>query len=317
MTRTAIVGAGIAGLASADALRAAGREVTLFDKGRGAGGRMSTRRVATPQGEAAFDHGATHFTARSHEFRALVDHWHGEGHVAPWPVAGTDAWTGTPSMNAPVKALAAMHDVRWSSTVTALLRDAAGWHLYSEARQFGPYDAVALAMPAEQAAPLLSLHDFAMAREAMAVRSHAMWSAMFVFDRPIEAPSDFLRGQGAIAYAVRNSAKPGRSPIETWVVQANWHWSSEHLSEGRPVICARLFEALAETIGTTLPEPVFADAHRWLFAQPSGNDRQLLWNAEIGLGACGDWLSHGFVEYAWQSGKRLGEAMAASKRSGN
>ena len=31
----------------------------------------------------------------------------------------------------------------------------------------------------------------------------------------------------------------------------------------------------------------------------------------IGIGACGDWLSHGFVEYAWQSGNALGEAIAA------
>lgn len=41
----AIIGAGMAGLSCARALVQAGVAVELFDKGRGPGGRMSTRRV--------------------------------------------------------------------------------------------------------------------------------------------------------------------------------------------------------------------------------------------------------------------------------
>ena len=41
----AIIGAGMAGISCARALREAGREVVLFDKGRAAGGRMATKRV--------------------------------------------------------------------------------------------------------------------------------------------------------------------------------------------------------------------------------------------------------------------------------
>ena len=41
----AIVGAGIAGLACAQQLQAAGRTVQLFDKGRRPGGRVATRRM--------------------------------------------------------------------------------------------------------------------------------------------------------------------------------------------------------------------------------------------------------------------------------
>lgn len=56
--RIAVIGAGIAGLACADELRRHDHPVTLFDKGRGPGGRMSTRRLDTPAGQASFDHGA-------------------------------------------------------------------------------------------------------------------------------------------------------------------------------------------------------------------------------------------------------------------
>ncbi|MFX9626906.1 FAD-dependent oxidoreductase, partial [Acinetobacter baumannii] len=55
MVRIGIIGAGIAGLTCGEALVRAGHSVRLFDKGRGPGGRMSTRRLQTTAGEAQFD----------------------------------------------------------------------------------------------------------------------------------------------------------------------------------------------------------------------------------------------------------------------
>ena len=45
LERVAVVGAGIAGLAAARRLAAAGVEVTVFDKARRPGGRLATRRA--------------------------------------------------------------------------------------------------------------------------------------------------------------------------------------------------------------------------------------------------------------------------------
>jgi predicted NAD/FAD-dependent oxidoreductase len=44
--RIGIVGAGMAGLSCAEGLANHGHDVVLLDKGRGPGGRMSTRRTA-------------------------------------------------------------------------------------------------------------------------------------------------------------------------------------------------------------------------------------------------------------------------------
>ena len=68
----AIIGAGMAGLSAALALKAAGRNPVLFDKGRGPGGRMSARRAQTPLGEVRFDHGAQFFTARDPDFVQFI-----------------------------------------------------------------------------------------------------------------------------------------------------------------------------------------------------------------------------------------------------
>lgn len=274
------------------------------------GGRMSTRRVETDRGEIGFDHGATHFTARSNAFKTLVRDWERRGLATRWPSAGRDAWIGTPTMNAPIKDMAHAHDVRFATAITAITRHGSGWAVHSERQRFDPFDVVVLAIPAEQAAPLLSLHDFEMARAAMSVASRPVWSAMFVFPRPIAALPDFVRGPAPIVYGVRNNARPGRHSAEHWVVQAGWNWSETCLAFNPATVCTALLAALGDVAGEALPEPVFADAQRWRFAQPSGSEIGHLWNGEIGLGACGDWLSHGFVEHAWRSGRALGETIA-------
>ena len=53
MTRVAIIGAGMSGLACARQLTKAGVSVVVFDKGRGIGGRVVTRQA----GDLQFDHG--------------------------------------------------------------------------------------------------------------------------------------------------------------------------------------------------------------------------------------------------------------------
>ena len=76
----AVVGAGMSGLVAARALAESGYGVQLFDKARGPGGRMATRRGE----DGLFDHGAQYFTARDPRFCARVDAWLQEGVVQAW-----------------------------------------------------------------------------------------------------------------------------------------------------------------------------------------------------------------------------------------
>lgn len=308
--RTAIIGAGIAGLACADALRKAGLQPVLFEKAVGPGGRMAVERVQISRREISFDPGATHFTVRSKAFETLVRDWERRGLAAPWPSAGLHAWIGVPTMAAPLEDMARGHEGRFAMPITAITRQGASWAVHCEKQRFDFFDAVVLAIPAEQAAPLLSLHDFELARSAMSVSSRPVWSAMFAFESRVESLPDFVRGPAPIVYAVRNNSRPGRDPAEHWVVQADWSWSEAHLTSHASAVCAALHAGLGDLAGRVLPEPLFADARCWRLAQPSGSELGHLWNSDIRLGACGDWLSHGFVEHAWRSGRDLGDAIA-------
>jgi predicted NAD/FAD-dependent oxidoreductase len=78
--RVAIVGAGIAGLWLARRLAEAGHRVQVYEKARGPGGRVSTRR--TERGH--FDHGAQYFTARDPDFLRQLEDWVARGVVERW-----------------------------------------------------------------------------------------------------------------------------------------------------------------------------------------------------------------------------------------
>lgn len=310
--KVAIIGAGISGLSCGQALQEGGHAVALFDKGRGAGGRMATRRVPAPAGDVAFDHGAQYFTARTTALAAAVTSWQAAGVVARWPAAGDDAWVGTPGMNAVVQAMAEPLDVRWNCRVDTIRR--VGRALFVDPVADRPFDAVVVATPAEQAAPLLVAHDPAMAAMAQACPSAPCWTAMVAFADRIAIAGDIIRDSGRIGWAARNSAKPGRHGAEAWVIQAGAAWSREHLEDAQADVVDALLSALAGHAALPLPEPTVRIGHRWRYARTRPNRHGSLWNETARIGAVGDWLIAPRIESAWVSGRLLASRILRSAR---
>lgn len=327
--KIAIIGAGIAGLAAADELSRAGHDIVLHDKGRGAGGRMSTRRAQTPSGKCRWDHGAQYFTVRSEAFRTRLKPLMDAGAIAQWSPRLVTAetaegrWTfaersledemfvGTPSMNALIKAMAETHKVHWSSRVMAIETDGAVKTLVLEGGgRDGPFDAVVCAIPAEQAASLLEPMSPRLASEASGVRSAPCWAAMLAFEGDVGVDWDGASvGQGPLAWVARDGSKPGRGNAETWVLHATPEWATANLDLAPQEAADLLARAFIELTGA--PSPVYSAAHRWLLAKvESGVGEAFGWDANACIGAVGDWRIAPRVEAAWQSGHSLGEFLS-------
>ena len=304
--RVAIVGAGISGLSCAAELQAAGYDVTLFDKGRGPGGRMSSRRFSTPLGEAIADHGAQYFTARDPAFVTQVQEWESAGIVAPWPDISEDVWVGVPTMNQIVRHMATTLNVHWNVRITTASQTHNGWTLSGEDQQVdGHFDILVLAIPSEQAVTILAQHDFGMAREAMLARFQPCWTAIFAFDAPLPTDASHLRDGDVIGWASRETNKPGRTGLERWVVQASASWSADCLEEPAEEVAEALLTALAKELRLPPLQPIAQSTHRWRFAMSTGLGTGSLWNSHIGLGVCGDWLLGPRIECGWLSGRHL------------
>lgn len=310
--RIGIIGAGIAGLACADGLAGRGHDVVLFDKGRGPGGRMSTRRMETSEGMAFFDHGAQYFTVRDNAFQAQLDAWVGAGVAAPWPAAGPDAYVGVPGMNAPVRELASRHIVHWGARVTAVERGDDGWRLHVD-DAIRDVETLVIAIPAEQAGALLAYAAPDLAARAAAAVSEPCWTVMMAFTEPVAAEAD-CRMQwagGVIGWAARNSAKPRRTGPESWVVQATPGWSRDHIDADPDVVAADLSAALSGELGVELPDRIGTAVHLWRFARCADGGGGVVYDRDRRLGLCGDWLIGPRVESAWLSGVQQAECIGA------
>jgi predicted NAD/FAD-dependent oxidoreductase len=319
----AMIGAGLAGLACARVLQGAGMAVTVFDKSRGVGGRLCTRRGEDWQA----DHGAQYFTARSPEFQALVAKWLEAGVVAEWrpqravfgpheASAGEAVrrYVGVPGMSAPAKALAAGLTVRTGYTVQALRRVDGGWQLDTAEHGLLPevYQAVLLGVPAAQAEPLLRPVQVSLADVAAGHRLLPSWTVMARFDARPDLPFEAaFVNEGPLRWVARNSSKPGRTGRECWVLQASAVWSAAHLEEV-PETAGRMLVAAFRALGG--PEPAAVSVHRWRYADCEPATTGSVWQPESGLGLCGDWLLGGRVEGAWTCGRELGGKVLADLR---
>jgi predicted NAD/FAD-dependent oxidoreductase len=323
----AIVGAGLAGAACARTLAAGGAQVTLFDKSRGIGGRLSTRRTVWTDAfgveqPVQFDHGAVHFGAHSLAFRALVEQGLGEGWIARWsPGHGSDHFVAVPGMPALCHALIGALDVHCGAPVTALHRVRGGWQIEREGGLWPQrFDQVVLALPPAQAAPLLRPHATRWSEAAAQVPMQACWTLMAVTDEPPGPACDLLEpGHGPLDRIVRNDRKPGRPSLRghaVWVAQASAAWSASHVDDTAAAVSEALRDALRAVVnpGGSL-RWCHSTVHRWLYARPARTPLGTpgcWWDAAKGLGVCGDFLVGPQVEAAFLSGLDMAQAMRSA-----
>lgn len=271
MENVAIIGAGLAGLTAAAELVAAGREVTVFDKSRGTGGRLATRR-----GEPGpFDHGAP----RAHggaDFDAAMS--------AIGAVRSGDGWAGTPGMSGLVKPLERGVEIRRGVRIVAL-EERRGWRLHDTEREtHGPFAAVIVAIPAPQAADLVPEADLS------GVMMIPQWTLMAAWEDAVapRAVAPFETVEGRYGHVVAHAGPD---------------WSAANLERGADEVARDLVAALRA--GSDLPPPVHAAAHRWRHARTAtALGRPVLAVSETCL-LGGDWTLGPQAGHAWKSGRAL------------
>ncbi len=316
--RVAVIGAGLSGLVVAQALQDNGHEVKVFEKARGAGGRMSTRRAS----QYAFDHGAQYFTVRDPRFKQRVDSWIASGIVRPWDgrigvirdgqihkeKGSHSRFVGVPGMSAVGRHLAQDLNILWSTRIVKIQKEDNGdTALFADhGGRLGAYDVVIATAPAEQSAQLIA-GQTPMAKQLSSIEMTPCWAVMLAFADPLNLPFDgaFFHGS-ELSWVARNSSKPNRPKEESWVLHADPDWSSDHFGLSPAKVIQHLTTALFNAVPRDPIEPCFAAAHRWTYARA----RQALsigamWDPLAKIGVCGDWCNGSRIEGAFLSGAAM------------
>ncbi|WP_166838330.1 NAD(P)/FAD-dependent oxidoreductase [Rheinheimera pleomorphica] len=316
----AIIGAGMAGAACASRLVRQGQQVTVFDKGRSAGGRMSSKRTV----QGYLDLGAQYFTARDAAFMAQCQHWLRAGNIAQWQgrlarldngivVASPDEsvrFVGAPSMQAPVAALLHAVSLHTGCQVDQLAFDGKRWQLFSAGVSLGQFNHLVLAIPQQQAEQLL---QYAISlnpelNQLFATPALLPCWAVNVTLAHSPWPYDGIFGETGhpLSWLARQGSKPGRCQGEHWLLHFSAAFSQQYLEADSSEIAKLALQALQQLTGEPLSAKV-SHCHRWRYAQqnPAFPHYGMVYRPELALGLAGDWLNGGRVENAWLSGVQL------------
>ena len=324
----AIIGAGMSGLACATTLQNSSYEVTIFEKSKGVSGRISTRVTDNWQ----CDHGAQYFTASDAQFAAEVQRWQQAGVAAEWQPrlqvfdgvsftakestlnSAKVRYVGVPGNTAPAKFLAQSLRVEVATTINKIERHHGVWQLSSieHGDLMQQFDALILANPSPQAQALLQQPAPKLATVAASVIMRGCWALMCQFNYQLALPFDGLFvNNHLLSWVARDSAKPSRNHAannsETWLLHASSDWSEAHIEDDAETIAALMLEAFVK-LGGEMPQTY--TAHRWRYAECVDYLKLgCVWDADLQLGLCGDWLNGGKVQGAWLSGQLLAKKL--------
>lgn len=299
-----------------------GWESTLFEKARGPGGRMSTRRRDGGQ----FDHGAQYFTAQSPEFSNAVRGWAKAGAVAEWNgnlchwadgrLSESDEtaqrWVGFPRMSALTRHLSGGLSLCAGTRVEAMTRSEGVWRLRSTGGDsHGPFEAVVLTCPGPQAAALAPVGSEIHTR-AKSLDYSPCWAGLLDGCDSAAVAADGVRfDHPVIAWAARDSSKPGRPPGDRWVVHAQPEWTRSHVEDSPDSVASALAGAVRETLGFA---PSSIGVHRWLYSLAlAQGGASAVFEPSLGLGLCGDGLVGGRIEDAWTSASEMVRLLATGR----
>lgn len=309
-----VVGAGVAGVACARVLRAAGVDTVVLERSRAGGGRLASPRL---HGRPV-DTGAAYFTVESDAFAAVVADWQARGLARPWTdTLGAHSPDGTTTKTGPV---------RWCApdglrSLVGALADGLDVRLEHSVGLVGPgpvvdgtrHAAVVLAMPDPQALRLLGPgspavraqlvdHEWEPVIAVVVGARHRTWgplSATFVNDHPVlslVADDGARRGDGAPVLVAHTTSE----------------LAAQHLDDPDAVLPAVL-DAVPGVLGADV-DVAWTHVHRWSLARPAGDREQTCWLGADGIGLCGDGWGRAKVETAWRSGTELGTQLTARLR---
>jgi predicted NAD/FAD-dependent oxidoreductase len=326
--KVAIVGSGLAGLTIGHELRDRGYQVSLFDKARGPGGRMSSKRA----GEQSIDMGAQYFTIRHQGFRHFLESKAGneswgiwEGHFQDrdetglWRPSSREArHVGIPRMSAITRAMSRELDVSTRQRIIELSRtDSERWLITSEAdgslerEEHGEFDAVLLTAPVQQCRDLLNNSALASLADELNRPDFELqpcWAVALHFSGDAEFPTDGGKLEHPVlGWVANNSSKAGRQEEgegQWLVLHATAEWSERNREASAEDVIREMTASFLDIIQAE-QQPDQSLAHCWLYAKAGKAGAGSFWWPEHRLGVAGDWLNGGRVEAAWESATDL------------
>ena len=296
----------MAGLSAARILTQKGHEVTVLDKGRGVGGRMSTRTIDNSK----IDHGAQYFSVKNPEFQAFIAEMKMENVTAEWHLAQRDnvRYVGAKGMNTIPKKMASTLNVLVNEKVILIDNNT----VKTEAGNIYDYDNLLITIPIPQVIDLFQNSEIEFSINDKMVLEQVEYQPCIAIMAVLKQPTEILSGgiileNQPVAWIADNFQK-GISEIPTATIHASAAYSAKRFDDNLQEVANDILVSINQHIN---PENIVSfQTHRWKFSNATKRFEQPFYqieNTNIFLG--GDGFGIGNVEGAFLSGYYLGMSL--------
>lgn len=324
MIDVAVIGAGLAGIHCAQLLSKQGFSVELFDKSRGIGGRLATRRVDNIR----LDHGLPSWEILGEHTKNLTQQLLAADILQPWLVLESDkndpsAWhdgdlkthyMAPDGMTAIAKFLASEMTIHRSHHLVEIQAGSGYWQLLFQDESVVSAQAVILAMPYPQVRTLVKWFS-PLDQQLSAIGYEPSLSLMLGYESlplPLDFPWQELRldSHPVLRKIILDGQK--RSPQSaTLVVQTHEDFAQRYLdAPSLDDATDLIIEAIQDIFD--LSPPQWSQIHLWRYALPKNilDQPYLEIETSLPLIACGDWCLGNGIEGAISSGIAAAESLA-------
>jgi renalase len=313
--RTIIIGAGFSSATLSKLINC--QNLMIFDKGRGPGGRSSTRRV---EGIGSYDHGLQFISPENPKFNKFLEK-NLRNYIKLWEgdfvnfdnkkiINKKKRLIGKNGNNDFVKNLISVSSF-YQKELEKISRDNNQWLLEFKDRQRIICDTLVLTIPMEQCKKIIDPLNIGIEFKK---KMDPNLTTMFAFEEKTEIKSNaFVFNKSPILGWASNESSKRRNinnpSLELWTLQSTVDFAEKNyknFKSSKLSIMNLMIEEFCGLFKVFNKKIVHKDIHGWLYAcKKDFFSQDFFWDKKIKLGICGDWMCGPKAEDAWRSASKL------------
>ena len=317
MKNVAIIGAGITGVTIANLLQKK-YNLTVFEKSRGVGGRMATRRAEPYQ----FNHGAQYFKVENKEFKDFVQPLMVNKIIKPLKtnqievlnknvikrtkIYNQQYYTAGSKMNSVVKYLINNNfSIKLLCKIEKILKENDNWFIIDSNKvSYGPYNWLFITIPPNQAIEIL-YNNFKFLDIIKKIKMRSCYSLMLGFDEIKEFDFDtalFLDED--IQWLSISKKILEKKEYYNLLINSSYNFAEQNINGSKDKISNYLIKQVSDILQCELNNYKHKALHFWKYAMSENNNNLgSLIDEDLKVIVCGDWCMNGKVEGGFLSAK--------------
>ena len=297
--KIAIIGAGFSGCNLYNNLKDKYENITIFEKSRGIGGRISTKYID----DKFIDHGTSTLIPITDDLKFFCLDLVKNGVLK----AKYDEFIPKNGINSICKFLIDEKDLRTNTKITKAQNIDNKWILEDENHKiYDDFDLLFITIPAPQILEIqIELpNDF---KEKLSnIKYNSIFSMILYSNEDIKLNENKLYENSNIENIINNSKKYGYKDFSSYVIHSSKEFANSVNYKTKEEIYELFIENLDDEIKKDLDRFTIIP-HLWKYATAKSSlDMPYFFNEEKNIGICGDYFNHSNIEAALLSSELLG-----------